>query len=139
MPEFVSLCMLQYLHVCNGKNGLVLKYCFYHRVGRVLSFFSSRRNLDSPNPSPAGECAPHPRFWGKGHTRWRERGWESPNSDETVVHFIYKYFVVFTAYTVLAESCCSVNILFERRPTPCEEGFSSGKDTLMIIITPFTS
>ncbi len=28
------------------------------RVGRVLSFFCSRRNWDSPTPSPAGECAP---------------------------------------------------------------------------------
>ncbi len=66
-----------------------------HRVGRVLSFFSSRRNWDSPNPSPAGECVP-PRFWGEVHTRWREKGWESPNSDEgtyTVVLFIYTYFV----------------------------------------------
>ncbi len=26
-------------------------------VGKVLSFFSSRRNWDSPNPSPADECA----------------------------------------------------------------------------------
>jgi hypothetical protein len=62
----------------------------------VLSFFSSRRNWDSPNPSPAGECAPPPRFWGEGHTRWRERGWEIPNSVEgtyTVVLFIYTYFV----------------------------------------------
>jgi hypothetical protein len=25
---------------------------------------------------------PPPCFWGEGHTRWRERGWESPNSDE---------------------------------------------------------
>jgi hypothetical protein len=35
--------------------------------------------------------------WGEGHTRWRERGWESPNSDEgtyTGVLFIYTYFVV---------------------------------------------
>ncbi len=31
-----------------------------HRVGRVLGFFSSRRNWDSPSPSPAGECAPPP-------------------------------------------------------------------------------
>jgi hypothetical protein len=30
-----------------------------HRVGRVLSFFSSRWNWDSPDPSPARECAPH--------------------------------------------------------------------------------
>ncbi len=68
-----------------------------HRVGRVLSFFSSRRNWDSLNPSPAGECAPLPRFWGEGHTRWRERGWESPNSAEgtyTLVLFLYMYFVV---------------------------------------------
>jgi hypothetical protein len=28
-----------------------------HRVSRVLSFFSSRRNWGSPNPSPASECA----------------------------------------------------------------------------------
>ncbi len=65
-----------------------------HRVGRGLGLFSSRQNWDSPNPSPAGECAP-PRFWGEGHTCWRERGWESPNSDEgtyTVVLFIYTYF-----------------------------------------------
>jgi hypothetical protein len=35
-------------------------------------------------------------FRGKGHTRWRERGRESPNPDEetnTVVLFIYVYFV----------------------------------------------
>ncbi len=74
-------------------------YSSYHRVGRVLRFFTSRRNWDFPHPSPAGECAPPPRFWGEGHTRWRERGWESPNSDEgtyTVVLFIYiyTYFVV---------------------------------------------
>jgi hypothetical protein len=62
----------------------------HHRV----SFFSSRRNWDSPKPSPAGECA---RSGGEGHTRWRERGWESPNSDEgtyTAVLFIYTYFVL---------------------------------------------
>jgi hypothetical protein len=49
--------------------------------------FSSRRNWDSPNPSPAGEFPP---------PLWRERGWESPNSDEgthTVVLYMYMYFV----------------------------------------------
>jgi hypothetical protein len=37
-----------------------------------------------------------PLLRGEGHTRWRERGWESPNSYEgtyTVVLYIYKYFV----------------------------------------------
>jgi hypothetical protein len=58
-----------------------------HRVGRLLSFFSSRRNWDSPNPSPSGECAPPPSPFGSGgmgsgHARRRERGWESSNSDE---------------------------------------------------------
>jgi hypothetical protein len=40
-------------------------YKKFHRVGRVLSFFSSSRNYDSPNLSPAGECAPPP-FFGSG-------------------------------------------------------------------------
>ncbi len=53
-----------------------------HRAGRVLNFFSSPRNWDSPNPSPPGECARPPGSGGEGNTRWRERGWESPNSDE---------------------------------------------------------
>ncbi len=35
-----------------------VSYRAWHRVGRLLSFFSSRRNWDSPTPSPAGECAP---------------------------------------------------------------------------------
>jgi hypothetical protein len=37
----------------------------------VLSFFSSRRNWDSPNPSPAGECAP-PVLEGGAHSLARE-------------------------------------------------------------------
>ncbi len=46
-----------------------------------------------PTPHPQASV-PSPRFWGEGHTR--ERGWESPNSDEgtyTVVLFIYTYFL----------------------------------------------
>jgi hypothetical protein len=76
----------------------------------VLSFFSSRRNWDSPTPLAAGECAPPPfgpggrahskilELWMTlGHTRLRERGWVSPNTDEatyTMVLYIFKYFVV---------------------------------------------
>ncbi len=51
----------------------------------MLSFFSSRQNWDSPTPLAAGECTPPPLFGpgvGVGHTRLRERGWGSPNSDE---------------------------------------------------------
>ncbi len=71
---------------------IFLNSCWSGGVGRVLSFFSNRQNWDSPNPSPAGECALPLWIRGEGHTRWRERGWESPNSDEgtlTVVFFIY--------------------------------------------------
>jgi hypothetical protein len=56
---------------------LLLLDTLQHRVGRELSFFSSRRNWDSPNPSPAGEYAPPPWFRGEGHTSWRESGWKS--------------------------------------------------------------
>jgi hypothetical protein len=73
---------------------ILLNHSIGHRVGRVLSIFSSRHNLDSPNPSPVGECVPP--FWGRG-TLAGDRGWESPNSDEgtyTVVLFMYMYFEV---------------------------------------------
>jgi hypothetical protein len=51
-------------------------------------------------------CPPPPNLWyrGEGHTRWRERGWESPNSDGgtyTVVLGINKYFVVFSSLRFL--------------------------------------
>ncbi len=46
-----------------------------HRVGRVISFFSSRRNRDSRNPSPTGECAsPPPPGSGGGAHSLGERG-----------------------------------------------------------------
>jgi hypothetical protein len=46
------------------------RYSTVHRVGRVLSLFSSHLNRDSPNPSPLW-------YWEEGHTRWRERWWIS--------------------------------------------------------------
>ncbi len=45
-----------------------------HRIDRVLGFFSSRPNWDSPTPSPAGECVPPPLVPAEGHTCLRERG-----------------------------------------------------------------
>ncbi len=42
----------------------------------MLGFFSSRRNWDSPAPSPTGECLPPPLWFRReGQTRFRERGW----------------------------------------------------------------
>jgi hypothetical protein len=61
----------------------------YPQSRQSAKLFSSRRNWDSPNPQARG-------WKGHTHTLWRERGWESPNSDEatyTVVLFIYTYFV----------------------------------------------
>jgi hypothetical protein len=63
-----------------------------HRVGRVLSFFSSRRNWDSPNPSPEGECAPLPPVLGGGHTRQGERGYGRvpiPTRGQTLWYSLY--------------------------------------------------
>ncbi len=57
----------------------------YHRVDRVLGFFSSRPNWDF-TPSPAGECAttPPPLLWfRREYTLACGRGSEGgPNSDE---------------------------------------------------------
>ncbi len=47
-------------------------------------------------------CSPN-WFRGEGHTRWQERGWESPNSGEgtyTMVLFIYMYFVIRPVCTI---------------------------------------
>ncbi len=68
--------------------GLIPTSSGTHRVGRVLSFFSSRRNWDSPTPSPAGECAPPPGSGGKAHSLTRE-GVGSPSSDERTGTRIY--------------------------------------------------
>jgi hypothetical protein len=59
-----------------------------HRVDRVLSFFSSRRDWDSPAPSTAGKCALPP-LVRRGRTRLRERGWVSPNSDEATKTVVF--------------------------------------------------
>jgi hypothetical protein len=45
-----------------------------------------------PTPHPQASAPPPPLVRGNGHTRWRERGWESPNFGEgtdTVVLCIY--------------------------------------------------
>jgi hypothetical protein len=66
-----------------------------HRVGRVLSFFSSRKNWDSPNPSPAGECPPTD-SGGRAHSLARE-GLGEPQFRRGDIHcgtlYIYVYFV----------------------------------------------
>ncbi len=52
----------------------------------MLSFFSSRRNWDSPTP-PAGECAHHPLVQGGGEGQVRKKD-RVKNGKEG--HFEYK-------------------------------------------------
>jgi hypothetical protein len=67
-----------------------------HRVDRVLSFFSSRPNWDSPTPSHAGECVYSFLLFGSGrrgmaHSLAGEEGGGSLISDEgtgTLVLFV---------------------------------------------------
>ncbi len=56
-PEYVFLVHRNLLEYSWGHFKILLE-SVKHRAGRVLSFFSSRRNWDSPNPSSAGECVP---------------------------------------------------------------------------------
>ncbi len=55
---------------------------YLHRVGRVLSFSPVVGIGTPPTPNPQESVPPPLWFWGEGNTCWRERGWESPNSDE---------------------------------------------------------
>jgi hypothetical protein len=50
-------------------------FCTKHRVDRVLGFFSSRPNWDSPAPSTAGECVPPPPLVGGGGGDTLACGW----------------------------------------------------------------
>jgi hypothetical protein len=46
--------------------GIIFCFGTYHRVGRVLSFFSSCRNWDSPTPYPQASVPTPPFGWGAG-------------------------------------------------------------------------
>jgi hypothetical protein len=73
-----------------------VSFSWDHRVGRVLSFFSSRRNWDSPNPSPAGEYAPPPFGTGGRGTLAGERGGGRvpiATRGHTLWYSLYTYFV----------------------------------------------
>jgi hypothetical protein len=51
--------------------------------------FLQSSELGLPQPLTRRRVCP-PKFWGEGYTRWREKGWESSNSDEgsyTVVQY----------------------------------------------------
>ncbi len=88
-----------FIGICLSIVGAILKY--YWRVLNTeqaeCQAFSPVVGIGTPPTSHPQARACPPWFRGEGHTRWRERGWESPNSDEgtyTVVLFIYMYFLV---------------------------------------------
>jgi hypothetical protein len=60
-----------------------------HRVDRMLSFLPSRRNWDSPNPSPAGECAPPPLVPGGGAHLLAREGMGESQFRRGDIHFWY--------------------------------------------------
>jgi hypothetical protein len=74
----------------------------YHRVDRVLGFFSSRPIGTPPLPSLSqASMSTSPLIPGGGHTlTGGGGGWEGPNSDEgadTVLLQVNMYFVVIAA------------------------------------------
>jgi hypothetical protein len=61
------------------------QYTEEHKVRTYKEYHSVRPSSElalPPTPHPQASVLPPPCFWGEGNTRWRERGWESPNSDE---------------------------------------------------------
>jgi hypothetical protein len=61
---------------------------------RVLSFFSCRRNWDSPNPSPASEFIPPPFGTGGRGTLAGGGRVPIPTRGHTLWHCIFVFFVV---------------------------------------------
>jgi hypothetical protein len=86
----------------------VRTYEEYHRVCPM-----SELGLP-PTPHPQASVPPPPCFWGEGNTRWRERGWESPNSDEG--HTLWYSLYVRTLWLVV-----SLDSIMTHPPphTPC--------------------
>jgi hypothetical protein len=65
-------------------------------VSQSAKLFSSRRNWDSPNPSPAGDCAPPPGSGGRGTLAGEREGLGESQFRRGNIHlvlFIYMYFV----------------------------------------------
>jgi hypothetical protein len=55
----------------------------YGPFGQSAKLSLQSSELGLPQPLASWRVCPPPRwFRGEGHIRWRERGWESPNSDE---------------------------------------------------------
>ncbi len=60
----------------------------------MLNFFAVV-GIGTPQPLTSRRVyPPPPGSGGEGHTRWRERGWESPNADEGTYTVVLLYIYV---------------------------------------------
>ncbi len=74
------------------------------RQSAKLFLYSRRINSPQPTPHPQASVPPASQFWGEGHTRWRRRGWESPNSDEG--HTLWYSLYVYMCFVILCLAWC---------------------------------
>ncbi len=88
-PLFLHFYVSLSATIANDWQSHALSLCFmfprWHKVRTYKEYHSVCPSSElglPPTPHPQASVAPPPCFWGKGNTRWRERGWESPNSDE---------------------------------------------------------
>ncbi len=89
--------------VLNGQNRCTHKVRTYKEYHSVCP--SSELGLP-PTPHPQASVPPPPCFLGEGNTRWRERGWESPNSDEGHTLWYSLYVRTLWLYPVSHPSYC---------------------------------
>ncbi len=87
-----------------GESGLIGRGAQSRQSAKL---FSSRRNWDSPTPSPAGECAPPPFCTGgEGHTRWRGGGGRVPIQTRGHTLWCFIYTVQYVQYFVKGRESC---------------------------------
>ncbi len=110
-----------------------------HSRQRAKLFLKSSE-LGLLQPLTRRRVRPPPPLPGEWHTRWRERGWESPNSDEgtySVVLCIYKYFVhlpftpdIYTSIPKDIGSVCRVERFSTSETMIIKEDFSQISESL---------
>jgi hypothetical protein len=112
------------------------KNCWKPQSRQSAKLFLQSSELGLPQPLKRRRVCPlPPGSGGEGHTRWRERGWESPNSDEgtyTVVLFMYTYFVLETilmhgwfrmSYLILVSNHVEINMFVEGKADGSSKAF----------------
>jgi hypothetical protein len=98
---------------CFTVSTLPVKWCpLQSRQSAKLFHQSSELGLSQPLTRKL-VCPPPPFGSGEGHTRWRERGWESPNSNEGTCTVVWYYLNIYTLW-------CPCSPLFLLQCTPVQ-------------------